>query len=164
MNEILQEKIKLRVENVNRLNKFINKIVPLVNKELKNGFKINKDRTLDKRTRDKINKIIADNNPSKIQCYIKEFDHNGLLDFKTSYQEGHYREYITDYSYIWRNETKNFEYLYSETIDNFEPRRIKSFKSVLNTYNSIKKIDSKIEELVKKKNNYKSNFNNFIKK
>ena len=162
MNEILENRIKLRVENVNKLNKFINKIVPLINKELKSGFKINKDRSLDKRTKDKINNIIKDNNPYNIRCWINQLDHHGLLEFQISYSEGHYRTYINDYSYIYRNEIKNFKYLCSETIDNFEKRKIKSFKSVLNTYNSIKKINKKIKILNNKKIRIKSDFNNFI--
>ena len=65
-----KEQIKTRLECVNNMNKYINKIMPKILNVLKDDLKPKKDGTINKKANDKTSNIIYKNKPKNITCFI----------------------------------------------------------------------------------------------
>jgi len=170
MNELIQNRIKARTEHTNKLNKYINKIVPEVMNILKEGYELKNDGTLYKKYNDKIYNIINKNKPSNIRCYLDSSKNSGYLKIDIYNQEGFNTRYIKDYVYLWSNDTawnslkSEFYIKESKLSTSFIKRPIKTLKQVINTINKINKLDNKRALIYDKILDVKKGFNNYLAK
>tara|TARA_R100000664_G_scaffold16644_2_gene25446 strand:+ start:915 stop:1448 length:534 start_codon:yes stop_codon:yes gene_type:complete len=171
-------KLKSKVNAINNTNNYLNKIMPKINNILKSDLKLKVDGALNKKCSDKIKELLK-NKPRNITIYVDDYQkHNGALKIRTMHQFEYFSEYekenttnydyIEDYIYLWRNKTEwssqksDFIIVNTEIINDYQPRKNKSFKSVQSALNKIKKVDNKIELLNNKKSDIKKPFYRYI--
>ena len=170
MNELIQNRIKARTEHTNKLNKYINKVVPEIMELLKEGYELKNDGTLYKKYNDKIYNIINKNKPSNIRCYLDSSKNSGYLKMDIYNSEGFQTRYIKDYVYLWSNETKwdslkSEFYIYESSLStSFIKRPTKTLKQVINTINKINKLKEKKALIYEKILNVEKGFNNYLAK
>ena len=170
MNELIKDRIKARVEHTNKLNKYINNVVPKIIDILKEGYELKNDYTLYKKYHDKIYNVINKNKPLNIRCYLDTNKYHGLLKLDIYNKDGFNVRYIEDHIYLWSNETKwnslkSEFYIYKSTLsESFNKRPIKTLKQVLNVINKISKLNNKKSLINDKILETKKGFNNYISK
>jgi hypothetical protein len=81
--------LKNKIEAVNKLHKFINEKIPLIIEELKKGFKIKVDYSFDKRTSEKLYKII-ETKEKNLKAYFSNSAYSSRLVTDISYQTAEY--------------------------------------------------------------------------
>ena len=161
-----KEQIKTRLECVNNMNKYINKIMPKILNVLKDDLKPKKDGTINKKANDKTSNIIYKNKPKNITCFITNCTEGlGDLRVKACYEFNNSYTYIEKSFNLWsvfkywkKGEcicTYDFNKI---TINNFTPIKNKSLKSVLSTIKKTEQLKSKIELLNNKINDNQNGF------
>ena len=162
--------IENRVEAVNILNIHINHIVPLILGILKDNIELKKDYSLTKKCNDKISKYLKflNKHNKTISTYIDtEFGHFGRLVCKISFSSecGNYTEYAEQNIYLWENKRDFMSGLVTEIkLLDFNPFKIKTLKSVLNTINKTNKMIDKINSLNDKISENEQGFYNYLNK
>ena len=166
------EWVEDRTNATNKLNKYINKVIPKIMDILKNDIELKNDGTLYKKCNDKIDNIIGyKKRPKNIRCYIDQNKYHGCLMFDISFKTSQFsNDYIKDYVYLWTNKQNwqddkgDFIINKTDLSTSFIKRPIKTLKQVLNVINKTNKLNAKIELLNSKKNDLKIGFNNYLKR
>ncbi len=170
MNTLIKDRIKARTEHTNKLNKYINNVVPKIMDILKEGYELKKDGTLYKKYYDKIYNVINKNKPLNIRCYLDSSKNSGYLQLDIYNQDGFNTRYIKDYIYLWSNDTawnsleSDFYIKESKLSTSFIKRPIKTLNQVINTINKINKLDNKKALINNKILDIKKGFNNYLAK
>lgn len=163
------EYLEKRVLTTNKLNKYINKITPKIIKVLNENLNVKKEGDMNKKCKDIIYNDILKNNPVGISVWFDCSKYSGWLNFKTSFTSDLWScNYIEENVYLWNNKTDwiNSDFIITDTeiIKEFKPKKIKSFKSVLNVINKTNSIKNKIESLNNKISELEKNYRNFLNK
>ena len=167
----------MKTKSINKLNKYINQVTPQILEilqENKKGmeFNLKKDGSLNKKCKDKIDKIIGYGiRPKNIRAWISTSEHHGLLKLDIYYKNDkiHYgTNYIKDHVYLWSNnrkwcDNKREFVLKSSKVLEFTPKTTRTENQVKKAQNKINKLNSKIELLNKEINKIKTNNYNYIK-
>ena len=149
MNELIKDRIKTRVKHTNKLNKYINNVVPKIMNILKEGYELKKNGTLYKKYYDQVYDVINKNKPLNIRCYLDSSMNSGYLKIDIYNQNGFNDRYIKDYIYLWSNDTawnsleSDFYIKESKLSTSFIKRPIKTLNQVINTINKINTLDNK---------------------
>ena len=170
MNELIKDRIQARTEHTNKLNKYINKVIPEIMDILKEGYELKNDGTLYKKYYDKVYNVINKNKPLNIRCYLDSSDYSGLLQIDIYNQEGFNTRYIKDYVYLWTNDREwnslksDFYIKESKISTSFIKKPIKTLKQVINTINKINKLKNKKTLIDNKILDTGKGFNNYLAK
>ncbi len=169
MNELIKDRIQARTEHTNKLNKYINKVIPEIMDILKEGYELKNDGTLYKKYYDKVYNVINKNKPLNIRCYLDSGMNSGYLKIDIYNQEGFNTRYIKDYVYLWSNDNswneKNEYYIKESKLStSFIKRPIKTLNQVINTINKINKLKNKKSLIDIKILDTEKGFNNYLAK
>jgi hypothetical protein len=152
--------LKNKIEAVNKLHKFINEKIPLVIEELKKGFKIKIDYSFDKKTSEKLDKII-ETEEKNIRVYFSNSAHSSRLVTDVNYQTAecgcnYFKTdiYLLQSKKYPENGLKLIEQIDFKRNDNILFENVKKDIQSIKDFENVKKeIEEKINEL-KYKNNY----------
>ena len=163
------EWIEARVTATNKLNKYINKVVPIVLDILNNNHKLKKDGELNKKTSDLIREIIKYNPKNRIHCYIDWTEHSAYLKFKLRYESSQFNHnYVENHISLWQNKRKwneekgEFEIVKTYLNDIFIPLKTKTMKQVINVIKKHNNLIDKMEALKEKAVKNKEGYNNYL--
>tara|TARA_Y100000310_G_C20532538_1_gene739217 strand:+ start:527 stop:1087 length:561 start_codon:yes stop_codon:yes gene_type:complete len=178
-----------RINNTNILNKYLNKIIPLLNKRLSEGYKLKKDGSLYGKDSTDIYAILNKNKPNNIRVWINSDKYRTDLHCDIHYNqsmEGEVADYLKscfvtyikqDLFLFGTNYTHNEFAPYNKVGGNvvylpmekeFKPIKtkfkIKTTKQIEKTLNKKSILESKIEKLTSELSNLKNDNNNFLKR
>ena len=169
-----KDRIKTHTEYTNKLNKYINNVMPKIIKEVEKGIKLNKDNELFKVYKDKINNILNKNKPSNIRAYISNLVSTTYINFDIHYKDNE-NDKFSSHSYIKKEIALFMPEKYwkkGEIICTYEKEKIQIFtfnklkyynyKDVIKATEKINKIKEQKSLLNNKISNIKSNYYNFL--
>ena len=155
---------KDRTQATNKLYKFVNKITPLIQNVLEQGYEIKKDGSFYQKTNDQIKAIIdkhIDRNSQR--CWIQSDKYTTYLKFDTWFKDGaHTCEYVADSKYLIHKDFSLMDDVYtSMCISPYltEPIKTLTHKQVTKKHAKIQSLQKKIASLkdeisAQKKNSY----------
>ena len=169
-----KNRIKTHTENTNKLNKYINNVMPKIIKELEKGIKLNKNNELFKVYKDKINNILNKNKPLNIRAYIYNCVSTNYIKFDIHYKNDPDNNF-SSHTYIKKDIALFMPEKYwkkGEIICTYNKEKIQIFtfnKLKYHNYKDVIKATEKINKIKKQKSllndkisKIKSNYNNFL--
>ena len=165
-----------RIHNTNKLNAYLNRMIPLINNRLEKGYKLKNDGSLYETDKKDIYEILNKNKPVKIQTWINSTlfrtDLQAKIHYSERYNDGSescYTIYIQQSLFLFGTNhskieiggkslplKKEFERIETK----FQIRTVKQIEKVITVKRILK---NKIETLTSELNDLKFNYNNYIK-